>query len=326
MRVTVLGAGGMIGGHLVAALLEQGHEVRAVDIKAKADWWQRHSHGINLGQIDLRRPGAADHVIHGAEQVYNLSENMGGIGFITTNKVDCAESIEIGISVMRACEAQSVRTVFFSSSACVYPTHIQEKDDDQSMRTSGLKENEAWPARPEEGYGFAKLYMEELCHYYAEERGLNVRIARYHNVYGAHGSWKDGREKAPAALCRKVAEAVLTNSGKIDVWGDGQQLRSYLDVSDCVSGTIALMNHGTHDKPINIGSDRSVTVNEMLAIIEGFDGVELEHNYQLGEATGVAVRNADISAAKWTLGWKPQVTLEDGLRQLYDWIKPQLST
>lgn len=320
MRVVVAGAGGAIGGYLVAELLKQGHEVRAFDIKNKRDWWQLHRNAQNFGEIDLRREPGDEWAVNGADRVYDLAENMGGIGFITTHRVDCAESVELGISLLRACHAQGVGRFFFASSACVYNTDLQN-----GMWREVLREEDAWPAKPEDGYGFAKLYMEELCRHYHEERGLDVRVARYHNVYGRHSSWRDGREKAPAALCRKVATAVLADSEEIDVWGDGEQLRSYMHAQDCVEGTIALME-SEHDAPINLGSDRSISVNDMIDLIAiKIGGMRrLRKNYQYTEATGVAARNADITLARKMLNWEPKVSLEDGLADLYDWIYSEL--
>lgn len=321
MKICVTGAGGMIGGALVGELLFQGHEVRAADIKPKQLWWQVHKTAQNLGEIDVSIQQAANHVARGADQIYHLAERMGGIGYITSNKILCAESIEIGIAMLRAAINEGVPRFFFSSSACIYPTHLQAFSANK-FKTVGLLEDEAWPARPEEGYGFSKLFMEELCRHYHDEQGLNVRIARYHNVFGAPGSWNDGKEKAPAALCRKIAEAVASGKHEIEIWGDGKQLRSYLSMTDCIAGTIALMN-SDYDKPMNIGSNRSVSVDELVSIIEQIAEVNVERHYVPG-AIGVDARNADISLARDELGWKPQVSLEKGLGDLYGWIEAQV--
>ena len=337
MRTLVTGAGGAIGGHLVRALLDQGHEVRAVDIKEKSDWWQLHTGAQNLGTLDMSNPGGALHAMHGVEWIYHLAEDMGGIGYITTHKVDCAESIEIGITTLRAAVKAQVQRFFFSSSACIYNTNLQNGGDPRiggpvTKKTMtgrfndvySLREDDAWPAQPEEGYGFSKLYMEELLKHYRDEQGLEIRIARYHNVFGEHGAWNGGKEKAPAALCRKIALiAKGLEAGPLQIWGDGSQLRSYLHVSDCVAGTIALMESG-HDEPINIGSDRSISVNHLAALIETIAGVTPERFYAHQAAIGVNARNADITAAKEALGWEPRTSLEDGLVKLYDWIVTQL--
>jgi GDP-D-mannose 3',5'-epimerase len=323
MRACVAGAGGMIGGHLVKALLDQGHEVIASDIKEPKDWWQMHDRATNLFTYDLREAHCAWAAVQGCEQVYDLAEEMGGIGFIENNRVECSESIEIGISLLRASHKTGVKRFFFASSACVYNTDLQKSPF--SMSPFGLIEEDAWPAKPEEGYGFSKLYMEELCRHYTNEKGLETRIARYHNVYGSPGSWNDGKEKAPAALTRKVAEAtMLGNPHTIDIWGDGTQLRSYLHVSDCIDGTIALMNSECRT-PINIGSTRDISVNDLVTLIEGIAGINLERNYQLDAPKGVANRNADIDAALLILGWEPKVSLEVGMAKLFKWICDELS-
>ena len=319
MNISVCGAGGAIGGHLVNALVLQGHNVTAVDIKPKGHWWQVNPAAHNIANADCSDMWVANQVTTNQDHVYNLAENMGGIGFITENRVDCAESIEIGIALLRASAENGVQRFFFSSSACVYNTALQ----DDVFSVPQLKEEDAWPANPEEGYGFSKLYMEELCRHYAEERGLQTRVARYHNVYGNPGSWRDGREKAPAAICRKIAEAAKFGTDRVTVWGDGSAMRSYLHVSDCVSGTIALMN-SEYDKPLNIGSTRSISVNELVHVVERIAGTSVDVYHDLSGAVGVNGRNADISRAKAFLHWEPTVELEEGLTDLYRWIYDQL--
>lgn len=325
MRIAVAGAGGFIGGHLVRALLDQGHDVRAADIKAPEGWWQIHGDATNLFRHDLRNPLHAANLTHDVQWCYDLAEHMGGISFIEANKVDCAESIEIGIALLHAATAAGVTRFFFASSACVYPTHIQKREGNlHSLQiVHDLKEEDAWPALPEEGYGFSKLYMEELCRHYADTYGLEVRIARYHNVYGSPGSWNDGKEKSPAALCRKVAEAAHHFQPAVEVWGNGRQIRSYLHVADCVRGTIALME-SDYAFPMNIGSDRAVTINQLLSIIESEAMVLLDRTYNMAGAQGVDGRNADITLAKNVLDWEPEISLEDGIALLYDWINQQV--
>jgi nucleoside-diphosphate-sugar epimerase len=325
MKIVVCGAGGAIGGHLVRELLVRGNEVRAIDIKPKNEWWQLHNQAQNV-QLDCTKVGGSG-AFRGADAIYDLAENMGGIGYITTHKVACAESIEIGIAILREAVKAGVPRVFFSSSACVYNTNLQNTK--YMVGGSGqsndwqMSEDMAWPAQPEEGYGFSKLYMEELMKHYAEEQGLEVRIARYHNVFGEHSTWNDGKEKAPAAMCRKVATAVKTGNHEIEIWGTGKQLRSYLHMEDCVRGTIALME-SDYSKPVNIGSDRSVTVDDLVSIVEQIGGVRLSRRYVDG-AIGVDARNADISLAKEVCGWEPEVSLEYGLAMLYTWIEQQLN-
>jgi nucleoside-diphosphate-sugar epimerase len=252
--------------------------------------------------------------------VYDLAERMGGIGYIESHRVDCAESIEIGINLLRASAKHGVERFFFSSSACAYPTDMQSIHNTHQMTAvPQLREEDAWPAQPEDGYGFAKLYMEELCRHYTEERGLITRVARYHNVYGPPGSWNDGKEKSPAALCRKVAEAVINGTDSIELWGDGRQVRSYMHVSDCVEGTIKLMNSDV-PHPINLGSDRAISIEELLTIIEGVAGVKLKRFHDMNGFQGVGGRNADITLARSILRWEPRISLEKGLPGLYRWI------
>jgi GDP-D-mannose 3', 5'-epimerase len=314
----VAGAGGMIGGALVERLVSDGHDVRAVDIKPETRWWRRFESADNWDLCDLRGPDEAAGAVSDAEWVFDLAETMGGISFIESERVECAESIEIGIHLLRESARAGVQRFFFSSSACIYPTHIQGTTD-----VVGLRESDAWPARPEDGYGFAKLYMEELCRHYGQERGLETRVARYHNIFGPYGSWNDGREKSPAALCRKVAEAKVSGSGEIEIWGDGEQRRSYCFVDDCVTGTLRLMT-SSHFEPLNIGSDRLISVNELVSTIEGIAGVSLERRYVSTAAQGVRGRNSDNTLCKHVLDWEPRTSLEDGLSALYVWVEAQV--
>ena len=308
----------MIGSALVERLVGQGHDVRAVDLKPEAAWWRRFERVENWDLCDLRGEDEAQAAVTDAEWVFDLAENMGGISFIESERVECAESIEIGINMLRESARAGVQRFFFSSSACIYPTHIQG-----STEVVSLRESDAWPARPEDGYGFSKLYMEELCRNYREDRGLETRVARYHNIYSPYGSWNDGKEKSPAALCRKVAEAKCSGSGTIEIWGDGEQRRSYCYIDDCLDGTLRLMASDHHD-PLNIGSDRLVSVNELVSIIEEVAGVSLERTYNLTAAQGVRGRNSDNTLCRQVLGWEPTVPLEDGLRDLYFWVEAQV--
>jgi GDP-D-mannose 3',5'-epimerase len=318
MRIVVCGAGGAIGGHLTKTLIQQGHLVRCVDIKPKSKWWQVHPEAENHGSVDLAIPRRAKEMVEGAQRVYDLADNMGGIGYISSHKVAGAESVEIGISLLRASALANVGRFFFSSSACIYPTYMQKITDD----APALKESDAWPAMPEEGYGASKLYIEQLMNHYNEECGLVTRIARYHNVYGPYGSWCDGREKAPAALCRKIVRAEMEKDYNIEVWGDGKQIRSYLYVSDCVAGTIALME-SEYTKPLNLGSEFGISVDDLVALIEQIAGIHVEKHYVIDAAQGVRSRNADITFARQHLSWQPKVNLIEGLALLYAWIKEQ---
>jgi len=308
----------MIGSALVERLLSQGHDVRAMDIKPMSQWWRQFDRAENWDLSDCRSLGEVQEAVRGADWVFDLAEHMGGISFIESNRVDCAESIEIGINMLRESARAGIQRFFFSSSACIYPTHVQG-----STHAIGLKESDAWPARPEDGYGFSKLYMEELCRNYREDRGLETRVARYHNIYSPYGSWNDGKEKSPAALCRKVAEAKCSGSGTIEIWGDGEQRRSYCYIEDCLDGTLRLMASDFHD-PLNIGSDRLVSVNELVSIIEGIAGVSLKRSYDTTAAQGVRGRNSDNTLCRQVLDWEPQTPLEDGLRNLYYWIEAQV--
>lgn len=320
MRVAVLGAGGMISGHLVRRLLDDGHEVEAVDIKGRYEWWQYHADAMNTWSCDLSDPGMAEDAVYRCDEVYLLAADMGGIGFIEGNRWACMNSTAINLAVLNACVAseRDVR-VFYSSSACAYPVDRQDHDQAPS-----LQEWTAWQGRPEVGYGEEKLYGEALCETLnAEDHGVTCRVARYHNVYGPHGTWRGGREKAPAAICRKVAEAVLSGRHEIEIWGDGTQVRSYLDVADCVDGTLVVMASDL-ETPLNVGSDHSVSVNELVSIVEGIAGVTLKRRYDLTAAQGVAGRNSDNTLCQVATGWAPKVSLEDGLERLYAWIYDQI--
>jgi nucleoside-diphosphate-sugar epimerase len=304
----------MIGGALTERLVSDGHEVRAVDIKHLSEWWRVMPGAENWDRWDCRKPKYAAESLEGVDWVYDLAETMGGISFIESERVECSESIEIGINLLRESARAGVQRFFFSSSACIYPTHIQD-----STEAMGLRECDAWPARPEDGYGFSKLYIEELCRHYSNDRGVETRVARYHNIYGPHGSWNDGKEKSPAALCRKVA----MSAGSIEIWGDGEQRRSYCFLDDCVEGTVRLME-SDFTEPLNIGSDRLVSVNELVTIIEGIAGKSLKRHYQPTAAQGVRGRNADLTLCRKVLGWEPQTSLEDGLAALYGWIQSEV--
>ena len=321
MTVAVLGAGGMIGGHLTRRLIDDGQQVRAVDVKPVGDWWQVHDESMYVPQWNVANVAQAQAAIDGCDEVYLLAADMGGIGFIEGNRWACMNSTAINLAVLNACVAsdRDVR-VFYSSSACAYPVDRQDHDQAPS-----LQEWTAWQGRPEVGYGEEKLYGEALCETLnAEDHGVTCRVARYHNVYGPHGTWQGGREKAPAAICRKVAEAVLSGRHEIEIWGDGTQVRSYLDVADCVDGTLAVMA-SDHESPLNVGSDHSVSVNELVSIVEGIAGVTLKRRYDLTAAQGVAGRNSDNTLCQVATGWVPKVSLEDGLARLYAWIYDQMA-
>ncbi len=311
--VVVAGAGGFIGGHLVRALLDAGREVRAVDVKPAEEWHQRLPGALNL-RLDLRERDACARALRGAGEVYNLAADMGGIGYITENRAACMLSVLIHAQLLEAARRESLDRYFFASSACVYPTTLQERPE-----VEGLAEDDAYPALPEDGYGWEKLYGERLCRAFLDDYGLQTRVARYHNVYGPFGTWEGGREKAPAAICRKVAEAVVSGRHEIEIWGDGQQTRSFLWVGDAVDGTLRLT---TSDEPgpLNIGSEERVTIDELVSLVEDIAGVRLQRRYRLDAAVGVRGRNSDNTRARERLGWSPATSLREGLERTWAWI------
>jgi GDP-D-mannose 3',5'-epimerase len=285
-RVLVAGGGGFIGGHLVKSLLEDGVEVRAADLKPLDEWWQLHP-GVESVQLDLSDREAALQATRGVDEVYDLAADMGGMGFIENNKAACMLSVLTGTHLLLGARDNGVGRFFFASSACVYAAEHQTSPD-----VVALKESDAYPAMPEDGYGWEKLFTERLCRHFHEDFGLETRIARYHNVYGPNGSWTGGREKAPAAICRKVAQAALTGDRRIEVWGDGLQTRSFMFVDDCVYGTRRLMDSNVRE-PINIGSSELVTINGLIDIVSDIAGIEVDRSHDLTAPQGVRGRNSD---------------------------------
>ena len=316
-RVLVAGAGGFIGGHLVASLLGQGVDVRAVDVKPFDAWYQLHPAADN--QIaDLADKEHAYAASEGVTQVYNLACDMGGMGFIENNRALCMLSVLVNTHLLMAARDQGVERYFYASSACVYAAGKQTTPDVQPLR-----ESDAYPAMPEDGYGWEKLFSERMCRHFAEDFGLVTRIARFHNVYGPNGTFDGGREKAPAAICRKVANAVLTGNPSLEIWGDGEQSRSFMYIDDCVYGTQRIMASDI-DEPINLGSDRLVTINGLVDIVEAIAGTKLDRSYKLDAPQGVRGRNSDNSMIRERLDWEPSISLEDGLRNTYEWILEQM--
>ena len=317
--VVVCGAGGFIGGHLVADLLrEGGSRVRAVDVKPVDEWFQVFGEADNrvrdLSDLDVCRE-----TVEGAQYVFNLAADMGGMGFIEANKARCMLSVLINTHLLLAAHERGVERYFFSSSACVYAADKQTSTD-----VLPLREADAYPAMPEDGYGWEKLFSERMCRHFTEDFGLATRVARYHNVYGPQGTYDGGREKAPAAICRKVIQAKLSGNHEIEIWGDGEQTRSFMYVDDCVYGTRTLMESNVTE-PLNVGSAHLVTINELVSIVEGIAGLKLERRYKLDAPQGVRGRNSDNSLIKERLGWEPQITLEDGLARTYAWMYDQMS-
>lgn len=322
MKVLVAGAGGFIGGYLVHRLLNEGNVVRAADIKPLDEWWQVHEEAENWAGCDLRLRPNCMKVVEDQEHVYNLAADMGGIGFIETHKADCMVSVLINTHLLLSSVAFRVTRYFYSSSACAY--HADRQND---PNVTALKEEDAYHnggAMPEDGYGWEKLFSERMCRHFREDYGLETRVARFHNVYGPHGSWCDGREKAPAALCRKIAEAKRTGSRAINVWGDGTKTRSFCWIEDCVDGIRQLMDSDVRE-PLNIGSSELVTVNQLIDYIEDMAGIEVERIYDLGKPQGVAGRNSDNTKIEALLSWKPQTPLREGLAETYRWIEEQVN-
>lgn len=315
--IVVCGAGGFIGGHLVKTLVQQGKSVRAVDIKPLNEWYQVLPEAENL-QLDLREKEDCEAALHGASEVYNLAADMGGMGFIENNKARCMLSVLISTHLLLAAQKQGVERFFFSSSACIYPTYKQTTPD-----VPPLKESDAYPAMAEDGYGWEKLFSERMCKCFLEDFGLATRVARYHNVYGPFGTYKGGREKAPAAICRKVIEAKLSGSHRIEIWGDGNQTRSFMYIDDCIKGTMDIMASDIID-PINLGSSQLVTINQLVDIVEEIAQVKLERCYNLSAPKGVTGRNSDNTMIKSLLGWEPSISLEEGMEKTYQWIYDQI--
>jgi len=315
--LVVCGAGGFIGGHLVRELLkERDVRVRAVDIKPPEQWHQRFERAENL-QLDLRLRESCQRALQRASAVYNLAADMGGMGFIENNKAMCMLSVLINTHLLMAARDQGVDRYFYSSSACVY-----NADKQCDIGVKPLAEADAYPALPEDGYGWEKLFSERMCRHFFEDFGVETRVARYHNVYGPHGTWEGGREKAPAAICRKVIEAQLTGRGEIEIWGEGSQTRSFMYIDDCLRGTRAIMESDIH-QPLNLGSAEGVSINQLVDIVEEIAGVRLERRYDLQAPRGVNGRNSDNTWFLRKLGWEPSISLRDGLERTYAWIYDQ---
>ena len=316
-KILVTGAGGFIGGHLVKRLIEQGHEVRAVDIKDFNEWYQHYPEVDNFC-LDMSLKENCFKMTEGTDSVINMACNMGGMGFIENNKALCMLSVLVNTHMLMACKEFNVKKYFFSSSACAYNKDLQDQPT-----ISGLKESDAYPANPEDGYGWEKLFSERMCRHFLEDYGLDVKVARYHNIFGPNGTYDGGREKAPAALCRKIIESILENKNTIDVWGDGKQTRSFLYIDDCVDATLKLFNSEFHG-PINIGSEEKVSINEMISKIEKISNQKVSKNYQLDKPKGVRGRNSDNTLIRSQLNWDPKYTLYQGLEKTYDWIFQEL--
>ena len=319
-KVVVCGAGGFIGGHLVKSLLRQGINVaRAVDIKPLDQWYQQSSEVENLS-LDLQSKKGCYAATGGMQIVFQLAADMGGMGFIENNKALCMLSVLTNTHMLMAARDSGVKRFFYSSSACVYNGERQK-----CAEVVPLREKDAYPALPEDGYGWEKLFSERMCRHFEEDFGLQTRVARYHNVYGPFGTYDGGREKAPAAICRKVIEAKASGKGEIEIWGDGNQTRSFMYIDDCVKGTLAILQSDIRE-PINLGSSELVTINQLVDLVEEIAGVKLRRRYKLDGPRGVMGRNSDNTKIQQYLGWEPSIRLRAGLEKTYAWIEDQMLT
>ncbi len=319
-NVLVVGAGGFIGGHLVKKLLDNGNKVIASDIKPKEYWFQDFEKAQNFYETDMKNMENCIKVTKGADYVFNMACNMGGMGFIENNKAECMQSVLINTNLLIACKDHGIKKYFFSSSACAYNVSKQ-----QDTFIEGLKEEDVYPADPEDGYGWEKLFSERMCRHFMEDYGIQVRIARYHNIYGPFGTYDGGREKAPAAICRKVIDAKINNKKEIDVWGDGKQTRTFLFIDDCLDGTLRLFD-SDYAQPVNIGSDEQVSINQMIDMIEDIANYkDLKKKYQLDKPKGVRGRSSNNVLIKKILNWSYGISLKDGLTKTYKWIESEMT-
>jgi GDP-D-mannose 3', 5'-epimerase len=316
-HIVVAGAGGFIGGHLVAAFRRQGYSrIRAVDVKPLDEWYQRFDDVENL-QLDLNLRENCEIAATSADEIYNLAANMGGMGFIEANKALCMLSVLINTHLLQSALKHGCQKFFYSSSACVY-----NGDKQKTFEAPSLKEEDAYPAQPEDGYGWEKLFSERMCRHFREDFGLYTRVARFHNVYGPWGTWFGGREKAPAAICRKVIEAKLSGRHEIEIWGSGDQTRSFMYADDCIKG-LDLIMHSQILEPINLGSTEAVSINQLVDIVEGIAGIRLKRKYDLSAPKGVNGRNSENTLIKKYLNWEPDTSLRAGLEKTYAWIYDQ---
>ena len=315
--ILVAGAGGFIGGHLVRSLVRRGLRVRAVDRKLLESWYFRSPDAENLVH-DLADRDACCRVMNDVEMVFNFAADMGGMGYIEANKASCMLSVLINTHLLMAARDNGVARFLFASSACVYPDYRQAETD-----VPGLRESDAYPAMPEDGYGWEKLFSERMCRHFREDFGIETRVARYHNIYGPLGTWEGGREKAPAAIARKVALAAITGRHEIEIWGDGQQTRSFTYIDDCIEGTELLMQSGVAE-PLNIGSDEMVSINQLVDTVESIAGIKLARRYDLGAPKGVRGRNSDNTLVTEKLSWAPATPLRVGMERTYAWVYDQV--
>ena len=316
-KVVIAGAGGFIGGHLTKKLKEMGHQVRAVDIKPLTRWYQI-TPGVENLVLDLKVKDNCYQALNGYDEVFNLAADMGGMGFIETHKADCMLSVLINTHLLMAARDLGIQRFFYSSSACVYNG---EKQTDPN--NPGLKESDAYPALAEDGYGWEKLFSERMCRHFREDFGLTTRVARFHNVYGPFGTYDGGREKAPAAICRKVIESELYGKKDIVIWGDGLQTRSFMYIDDCIKGILEIM-YSNIEESLNLGSAEMVSINQLVDYVEEIAKHKLERKYDPDAPKGVRGRNSENTLIKKYLGWEPSIPLKDGLKKTYAWIKEQM--
>jgi GDP-D-mannose 3', 5'-epimerase len=316
-RIVVAGAGGFIGGHLVRSLLDAGQHVRAVDIKPLNEWYQVSGSADNL-ILDLKLRENCFQAVNGYNEVFNLAADMGGMGFIENNKAACMLSVLINTHLLIASKDCGIDRYFYASSACVYNATKQT-----DPANPGLRESDAYPAMAEDGYGWEKLFSERMCRHFSEDFGLVTRVARFHNVYGPFGTYDGGREKAPAAICRKVIQAGITGRNDIVIWGDGLQTRSFMFIDDCIKGIIDIM-YSNIEEPINLGSSEMVSINRLVDIVEEIAGCKLDRKYDPEAPKGVRGRNSENTLIRKYLGWEPSIPLREGMKKTYDWINEQL--
>jgi nucleoside-diphosphate-sugar epimerase len=318
-KIVIGGAGGFIGGHLVSEMLRRGHQVRAVDVKPMEEWFQRFPKAENL-QLDLGLKDACERATAGMDHVYNLAADMGGMGFIENNKCLCMLSVLINTHLLMAARDAGAKRFFYASSACVYAA-----DKQTDPEVTGLKEADAYPAMPEDGYGWEKLFSERMCRHFNEDFSLVTRVARFHNVYGPEGTYDGGREKAPAAICRKVIAAKMANKPEIEIWGDGHQTRSFMYIDDCLHGIDQIMQSSTITFPINLGSAEKVSINQLVDVVEAIAGIKLKRRYNLSAPKGVNGRNSDNALIQKMLNWEPSTPLRTGMEKTYAWIYDQMA-
>jgi nucleoside-diphosphate-sugar epimerase len=317
-KAFIAGGGGFIGGHLTDHLLKQGYNVISVDIKPFEQWYkffdiaENHSANLEIKENCIQ-------LTKGCDVIYNLACNMGGMGFIENNKALCMLSVLINTHLLMAAKEHCIQDFFYSSTACVYQEHKQSSPD-----AIPLSEEDVYPAMPEDGYGWEKLFSERMCRHFSEDFGIRTRVARLHNIYGPHGTYRGGREKAPAAICRKVIQAKLSGNHKIEIWGDGKQSRSFMYIDDCIAGIDKLMQSDFYE-PINLGSSELVTIDQLVDIVEDIAEIKLKRIYNIEAPQGVRGRSSDNTLIKKVLGWEPSIPLKTGMNNTYDWIFKQMT-